>query len=168
MKKILVFLLSGLLAISAAACAPKADGATSSGYSFAEGTYLKGETAEAAGCTAVLKQYIQKAGTDTAQPEVGKVFLLLEFRIDNLTDAEMPVSTQLSFKGRADGETAAVSTKALQTRGSYSTLDGTVPAGGATTGVVGFEVPEDWKVFEVDFYPDAMKADALCFGLEKK
>ncbi|MCI8361185.1 MAG: DUF4352 domain-containing protein [Clostridiales bacterium] len=172
MQKLLNLFLCGLLvigtALSFAACrTDHKKTETTSTVSLPEGTHEKGESVEELGTVSILRQYIEKTGNDAAKPDEGKVYLLLEFRIDNTTDAEMPVSTLLSFTGQADGQPVSPSTKALLDRGSHSTLDGTIPVGGGMVGVVGFEVSQDWKVFQVDFRPDAMQSEAISFAVRK-
>lgn len=164
----LCVLLAVGVALSAAGCGGDGAADSSSGtVSLPEGAHAKGETVEELGTVAVLKQYIEKAGSGDAKPAEGNVYLLLEFRIDNTTDSDMPVSTLLSFTGEVDGQTVKPSTQALRDRDAHSTLDGTIPAGGGIVGVVGFEVPKDWKLFQVHFYPQATKPDAISFAVQK-
>ena len=173
MKRFINLLLCGLLilgtALSAGGCGGGDEGASSDVLaSLPEGTHARGETVEEQGTVTILKQYIEKTGSDAVQPAEGNVYLLLEFRIDNTTDGDMPVSTLLSFTGEVDGQQVKPSTQAVRDRDTHSTLDGTIPAGGGMVGVVGFEVPRDWKLFQVHFYPDAMKSDFISFAVQKK
>ncbi len=169
MKIIWTLMLCVLLVLGAAGCGGEDTPSTSSQVvaSLPEGTYGMGESAEELDTRVILRQYVEEAGSDTAQPAEGNVFLLLEFRIDNLRDAELPISTLLSFEGKVDGQAVSPSTDALSARGSHSTLNGTVPVDGGIVGVVGFEVPQDWQVFQVDFHPEVTKSDCISFAVAK-
>ncbi|HIZ83705.1 MAG TPA: DUF4352 domain-containing protein [Firmicutes bacterium] len=169
MKIIWTLMLCVLLALGATGCGGGDTPPTSSQVvvSLPEGTYGMGESAEELDTRVTLRQYVEEAGSDTAQPAEGHIFLLLEFRIDNLRDTELPVSTLLSFEGRVDGQAVSPSTDALSARGSHSTLNGTVPVDGGIVGVVGFEVPQDWQVFQVDFHPEVTKSDCISFAVAK-
>ena len=46
-------------------------------------------------------------------------------------------------------------------------LDGTVAAGKKMSGVIGFEVPEDWAEIEVRFTPDFWKSKNFIFVANK-
>lgn len=170
MKVVWTLLLCVLLALGAAGCEGEdtAPASSQTVVSLPEGTYGIGESVEELDTRITLRQYVEETGSDTAQPAEGNVFLLLEFRIDNLRDAELPISTQLSFAGTVDGQAVSPSTDALSARGSHSTLNGTVPVDGGIVGVVGFEVPKDWQVFQVDFHPEVTKSDCISFSVAKK
>lgn len=169
MRKFMALLLCAVLAFGAAGCkgGGDADPSSSQATVLPEGTHPVEESVEELGTVTVLRQYIESQGTDNTVPDEGNVFLLCEFRIENTTDEDMHISTTLCFTGYADGVEVAPSIKALEARGAHSTLDSSMKAGQTMLGVVGFEVPADWKVFQVDFQPDAMRSDAISFAFAK-
>lgn len=92
-------------------------------------------------------------GKQYLEPEDGNVFLICEFSIDNKSEKDIAVSSLVSFEAYVDDYSTT-----LSLTGTVSTdkqqLDGSIAAGKKMNGVVGYEVPKDWKELEIRFTPD--------------
>lgn len=92
-------------------------------------------------------------GKQYLEPEAGNVFLICEFSIDNKSEKDIAVSSLVSFEAYVDDYSTT-----LSLTGTVSTdkqqLDGSIAAGKKMNGVVGYEVPKDWKELEIRFTPD--------------
>lgn len=92
-------------------------------------------------------------GKQYLEPEEGNIFLICEFSIDNKSEKDIAVSSLVSFEAYVDDYSTT-----LSFTGTVSTdkqqLDGSIAAGKKMNGVVGYEVPKDWKELEIRFTPD--------------
>lgn len=169
MHKFWTVILCVILALGVAGCTGNGEMESSSSDTavLPEGVYEMEEAAEQLGTVTALRQYYESEGENGVQPQEGNVFLLCEFRIENTTEEDISVSTQLCFTGKVDGKEVSPSSEALLARGAHSSLDSTMKAGQTLLGVVGFEVPMDWKVLQVDFKPDILKPDVISFAVTK-
>lgn len=112
-----------------------------------------GEKAEQKGVSVTLVNVEESKGSRFNKPTDGNVFLLCEFEIENNSDSEITVSSLVSFDAYCDDYAANVSLTALMEKGNKNQLDGTVAAGKKINGVVGYEVPADWKDLEIRYSP---------------
>lgn len=102
-------------------------------------------------------------GSDFNTPEEGKVFLLCEFEIANNSSEELSVSSILCFEAYCDDYACEYSLGALMAAEGKAQLDGSVAAGKKMKGVVGYEVPADWKELEVQYTMDILSDDKIVF-----
>lgn len=116
--------------------------------------FYVGETAELKGVNVTLASVTESTGSAYNAPTEGNVFVLCEFEIANESNKEITVSSMMSFEAYCDDYTCTFSLGALMEKGNKNQLDGTVAAGKKFNGVVGYEVPTDWKELEVIFTPD--------------
>ena len=93
-------------------------------------------------------------GSSYNKPSEGNVFVLCEFEIENNSSKEIAISTMMSFKAYCDDYATNFSFSALMEKGNKNQLDGSIDAGKKFNGVVGYEVPADWKELEIQFTPD--------------
>ena len=121
-----------------------------------------GETAELDKVQTTLIDVTESTGSEYNQPNEGNVFVLCEFEICNNSDTEIAVSSMLSFEASCSG-----SFSALLEKGDKNQLDGTVAAGKKFKGVVGYEVPEDWKELEIRYTPDYWNGNDIVFIANK-
>lgn len=129
--------------------------------------FLKGETAELKGVSVTLVNVTESTGSDYNKPAEGNVFVLCEFEIVNDSDKEINVSSMMSFEAYCDDYTCSVSFSALMEKGDQAQLDGTVAPGKKFNGVIGYEVPADWKELEVRFTPDFWSGKDIIFIANK-
>lgn len=151
--------------------------AADSGVSKAESTvgtkkeepteFLVGETAELKGVSVTFVNAVESTGSTYNQPTEGNVFVLCEFEIANDSDKEIAVSSMMSFEAYCDDYTCNFSLTALMEKGSKNQLDGTVAPGKKFNGVIGYEVPADWKELEIRFTPDFWSGRDIIFVASK-
>lgn len=128
--------------------------------------FAVGEAAELNDIVVTLVDVTESAGKDFYNPEDGNVFLLCEFNIENNSDKDIAVSSIVCFDAYVDDYATSMSLTA-QLASDKGQLDGTVAAGKKMSGVIGFEVPEDWAEIEVRFTPDFWKSKNFIFVANK-
>ena len=122
-----------------------------------------GETADLKGVVVTFVGVTESKGSTFNVPTDGNVFVLCEFEIANNSNKEITVSSMMSFEAYCDDYTCTFSLGALMEKGNKNQLDGTVAAGKKFNGVVGYEVPVDWKELEVVFTPDFWNGKDITF-----
>ena len=130
------------------------DKSTSAGSSDSEekDVFTKGEIAEMNGLQVTLKDYEESNGTEFLTPDDGNVFVIVTFEIANNSDSEISVSSIASFEAYVEG---------------VGILDGTVAAGKKMSGIIGYEVPKDWKNMEISFTDNVWSDSAFKFEINK-
>ena len=126
-----------------------------------------GETAELKGVSVTLVNVTESNGSQFNTPTDGNVFVLCEFEIANNSDKDVNVSSMMSFGAYCDDYTCTFSLTALMEKGNKNQLDGTVAAGKKFNGVIGYEVPADWRELEVRFTPDFWSGKEIIFVANK-
>lgn len=126
-----------------------------------------GETAELNGVSVTLKNVTESTGSEYNKPAEGNVFVLCEFEISNNSDKEITVSSMMSFDAYCDDYACTLSLTALIEKGNKNQLDGTVAAGKKFNGVIGYEVPVNWKEMEINFTPDFWSGKDMTFIANK-
>lgn len=125
-----------------------------------------GEKVELNNVVATLVSVTESKGSSFNTPTAGNVFLLAEFEIENNTNSDMAVSSMMSFKAYVDGYSTNLSLSALIEK-SGNQLDGSISAGKKMRGSVGYEVPADWKEFEIEFTPNVWTGRDIIFVATK-
>ncbi|MBO4893754.1 MAG: DUF5067 domain-containing protein [Clostridia bacterium] len=114
-----------------------------------------GEIVEMNNVKATLVKVSESIGSQFNKPSAGNVFVLCEFEIVNNSDKDVTVSSMLNFEAYCDDYTTNLSINAeLEREDGKNQLDGTVAPGKKFNGVIGYEVPSDWKELEIRFTPD--------------
>ena len=122
-----------------------------------------GEAVEHKDVVATLVGVTKSTGSDYNKPADGKIFVLCEFEIANNSDKELSISSILNFEAYCDEYSCEYSFGALLEKGDKGQLDGTVAAGKKMNGVIGYELPTDWKELEIHFTPDILSDDKMVF-----
>ena len=122
-----------------------------------------GEYAELRGVKVSLVSVTKSMGSDFNTPTDGNVFVLCEFEIINESEAEVSVSSMLSFDAYCDDYACSLSLSALLEKGNKNQLDGTVAPGKKINGVIGYEVPVDWENIEIHFTPNFWNGKDITF-----
>lgn len=136
---------SAAAAVSAASAAAKD---TSKSYGI-------GEPATSGGITMTLNSVTESNGSQYNKPADGKVFLLCEFTIDNQSSSDLTISSLASFEAYVDNYSVNESlTATLLEKGSKNQLDGKIATGKKMNGIIGYEVPSDWKEIEIQLKPN--------------
>lgn len=154
------------LAVSFAEQKPtKVDGSLASSDRAATPTaavFTVGDTAEMSGVRVTLVDVRSGTGAQFYTPEDGKVFLTFELEIENATEAEIGVSSLVSFTAYADDYALAYSLSGILADGGKQ-LDGAIAAGKKMRGVVAFEAPADWQSAEIHFKPNVWSGREFVF-----
>nr|DAZ69013.1 MAG TPA: protein of unknown function (DUF4352) [Caudoviricetes sp.] len=129
-------------------------------------TFGVGETAELNGISVKFDSCTESNGSQFNTPDDGNVFLLCEFSIDNQSDKDIAVSSIASFNAYVDDYSTNLSISATIAT-DKTQLDGAIAAGKKMTGVVGYEVPKDWKEIEIRFTPDFWSGNEITFIANK-
>lgn len=125
-----------------------------------------GETAEMNDVQVTMTDYAENKGSEWNAPADGQIYVLVEFEIKNNSDAELAISSALSFEGYADDYLANLSLGALM-ENEQTQLDGSIAPGKKMRGWIGYEVPEDWKRLEVHFTDDVWSNNKFKFEITK-
>lgn len=145
------------------------DKSASAGSSDSEekDVFTKGEIAEMNGVQVTLKDYEESNGTEFLTPDDGNVFVIVTFEIANNSDSEISVSSIASFEAYVDDYSVSTSISAESVKDGVGTLDGTVAAGKKMSGIIGYEVPKDWKNMEISFTDNVWSDSAFKFEINK-
>lgn len=117
-----------------------------------------GDTAKLDEVYVTLVNVTQSRGSEYFTASDGNVYVLWEFTIENNSDAELNISSLLCFDAYVDDYSTSISLSA-ESSSDKNPLDGTIAPGKKMNGVIGYEVPQDWKTFEVHFTPDFWSGD---------
>ena len=122
-----------------------------------------GDKVELNNVVVTLVSVTESTGSQFNKPTDGNVFVLCEFEIENNSSSEIAVSSMMSFEAYCDDYTCNFSLSALMEKGNKNQLDGQVAAGKKFNGVVGYEVPADWKELELKFAPNFWAEKKITF-----
>lgn len=126
-----------------------------------------GETAELNDVRVTMTNYEESDGSEYNTPADGNKFVLIEFEIENNSSSDLAISSMVSFEAYADDYSLDYSLSALVEKGSNQQLDGTIASGKKMKGVIGYEVPEDWKNIEIHFKDNVWSNSKFVFELIK-
>lgn len=147
------------------------DGSNSSASvtSTEQSKFAIGDVVELNGVQVTLVGVTESAGAQYLEPAEGNVFLLCEFEINNQSSKDIGVSSIMSFEAYCDDYSISESFTAetVAVNDGKKQLDGTVAAGKKMNGVVGYEVPKDWKKLEVTYSPDYWGSKSITFEASK-
>ena len=172
MKKIISLVFVCILILSMCACnaQPKlvdtdsAESTTTTSATSGSGLVFKpGDTAVLNGVTVNFIGVQTSTGSEYNTPAEGKVFVLCEFEITNGTSEDLVVSSIMNFQGYCDDYACEFSLGALMEKGDKTQLDGTIATGKKLKGVLGYEVPTDWKELEITYTPDILSDSKFVF-----
>ena len=159
-KKLLVIAIVAVVAIIVAAVSG------TGGKTDLKSSYAVGEVAELNGLSATLIGVTENNGSEFNTPAEGKVYVLCEFEFENNSDSDIAISSAMSFEASCDGYATSLNFGALVEKGDKEQLDGTVGVGKKFRGVIGYEVPKDWKKLEIKFTPDVWSDTKITFVAE--
>ncbi|MGN0241675.1 MAG: DUF5067 domain-containing protein [Candidatus Weimeria sp.] len=121
-------------------------------------TFGIGDTADFDGVQVTLEKALLSKGSekDFVTPDDGKYFLELVFDINNNSSDDISVSSVISFEAYCDDTSIDQDIIGLQAPEvkKYGQLDGKVAKGKKMNGVICYQVPKDFKNFEIRYTPD--------------
>ena len=126
-------------------------------------SFKVGETANLKDVLVSLVNVTESNGSSFNTPQDGYVFVLCEFTIENNSTKELTVSSLLSFEAYCDDYATSMSISALMEKGDKEQLDGKVAPGKKFNGIIGYELPTDWKELEIKFTPDVWFGKDITF-----
>ena len=130
-------------------------------------TFGIGEVAEMNDIQVTMVNYTESEGSEYNKPSDGNEFVLVEFEIANNSDSEMTVSSMVSFEAYADDYALNYSLNAAVDNPDANQLDGTIAAGKKMNGVIGYEVPKDWKNLEIHFTDNVWSSNKFKFEITR-
>ena len=131
--------------------------------------FAVGETVELNDIQVKLVSATESAGSEFVAPDSGNVFLLLEFEIVNNSDSDINISSIANFEAYCDDYSLnqdLVGLQAPEAEGKNQ-LDGSVAKGKKMNGVIAYQVPSDYKKFEVNVAPDFWSSKDIKFVITK-
>lgn len=120
-------------------------------------------TAKPSKYEATLIGVTESTGTEYFKPSEGKVFLICEFEIANNSDKDLAISSLLSFSAYCDDYACQLSISAMVSAEDKIQLDGTIASGKKMKGIVGYEVPTNWRELEIHYTPDILSDSTMTF-----
>lgn len=131
-----------------------------------ETVFKKGEIAELNDVQVTLTDYQESTGSEYNKPTDGNIFLIAEFEIFNNSDAELAISSMMSFEAYADDYALNYSLPALLEKDGNQ-LDGTIASGKKMKGWIGWEVPADYSNVEIHFTDNVWSSNKFIFKIAK-
>ena len=128
-----------------------------------------GDTATLNNVQITLTSVKESAGDEYAQPDSGNVFLLLEFDIANNSSDDITISSMANFEAYCDDlalNQDLMGLLAPEVDGKNQ-LDGSVAAGKKMNGIIAYQVPADYKSFEINVAPDFWSSQDVKFIINK-
>lgn len=117
-----------------------------------------------------MTNVMESRGNSYYKPEDGKVFLLIEFSIENRQSEDLTVSSMLCFSAWCDQSLCTIDLDALAT-GLYAgktQLDCVIESGKKYTGIVGYQVDQNWKKMKIQFQAEPFFSESITFLTEKQ
>lgn len=109
-----------------------------------------------------LNSVTENKGSQFNKPSDGKIFVIFEFIIENNSKKDLAISSLMCFETYIDDFVTNMSLTAM-IESDKGQLDGTVAAGKKMNGVIGYEVPSDYKNVEIRFTPDFWNGTDITF-----
>lgn len=131
-------------------------------------TFGVGETAEHDGLQITLLSATESKGQEYNTPAAGNIFLLLDFEIVNNSKKDFTFS-MLDYESYCDDYSVSDSVEAelIDEAEGKNSLGGTVAPGKKLRGVLGYEIPEGYKNFEIKISPSLWSSKDITFVLSK-
>lgn len=130
-------------------------------------SFTVGTSAEYKDVIVTLTEVTESKGSEFNTPEDGKVYVLANFTFENNSDKDLSISSMLSFDTYVDGFSTTISLGAIIEKGSNEQLDGTIAPGKKMKGIVGYEVPSDYKELEINVKLDLLSSKDIKFVYTK-
>lgn len=108
----------------------------------------------------------ESKGKSFFEAEEGKVFVGINFTVENISDEEQTVSSLLLFDGYVDDISCDYSFSAGVAFDS-KTVDGTIAPGKKAVGYYTIEAPENWAKIELDVKADWLSSTKARFEFKK-
>lgn len=108
----------------------------------------------------------ESEGAGFASPTDGKVFVLCEFEIQNISDKDVTITSLGMFEAYVDDYLTSFDLPATLSS-EKGDISGTIAPGKKTAGVVGYEANKGWNEIEIHFEPHLFSSSEIIFAYEK-
>lgn len=99
-------------------------------------------------------------------PTRGNILLAVLFNITNDTEEDIVISSVSSFEAYFDGHECHSDLNVLIAAAGDNQIDGTVAPGKTVSGIIGYEIPNDWQEFEIHYQPKPL-GDNIIFTIKR-
>lgn len=128
-----------------------------------------GETVSLKDVKVTLIGATESAGSEYVKPDDGKEFLILEFNIENNSSKDINISSVANFEAYCDDYSLnqdILGQQAPEAEGKTQ-LDGQVASGKKMNGIIVYQVPTDFKSFEINVAPDFWSTKDIKYVINK-
>lgn len=145
------------------------DKSSQSGTADEKKEFQVGETVSLKDVNVTLVSSTESAGSEYVKPDDGKEFLILEFNIENNSSKDINISSVANFEAYCDDYSVNQDIIGLQAPEAkdQGQLDGSVAAGKKMNGVIVYQVPTDFKKFEIKVSPGFWSLKDIEFAINK-
>lgn len=126
----------------------------------AKSEFTVGDKVELNDVVVTLVDISENNGGNYMVPQDGNIFIVCEFEIENNSDADIAVSSIMSFEAYVDDYSTQMNLTAMLSTGKTQ-LDGSVAPGKKMSGVIGYEAAADWQNLEIRFAPNFWSRDIV-------
>ncbi len=173
MKKLLALLGAIILCMACTACVSvdiptkeQADAPSKTTVAGKEEIFGLNETAVFDNLKFTASELKESTGSEFLKPDEGKVYVGVQFTVENISDEEQTISSLLLFEGYADDVKCDYSFGATSAFGE-GTIDGSLAPGKKMVGWYGVEVPENWSTIELNVKADWLSEGTATFAFNK-
>lgn len=160
---IAVFIAIGIIGAALGGDSPEKVGDTGTNQTTPQQTeFAVGDVVSLKDIEVTFVSCTESSGEGYYTPDSGNVFLFCEFAIENKSSKDISVSSIMSFEAYVDDYSTNMSMTGTLAA-DKGQMDGTVAAGKKMSGVIGYEVPADWKTIEIRFTPDFWSGNDITF-----
>lgn len=160
---IAVFIAIGIIGAALGGNSPEKVGDTGTNSTAPQQTeFAVGDVVSLKDIEVTFVSCTESSGKGYYTPDSGNVFLFCEFAIENKSSKDISISSIMSFEAYVDDYSTNMSMTGTLAA-DKGQLDGTVASGKKMSGVIGYEVPADWKTLEIRFTPDFWSGNDITF-----
>lgn len=145
------------------------DESSQSGTVAEKKEFQVGETVSLKDVNVTLVSSVESAGSEYVKPDDGKEFLILEFNIENNSSKDINISSAANFEAYCDDYSLnqdILGQQAPEAEGKTQ-LDGSVASGKKMNGIIVYQVPTDFKSFEINVAPDFWSTKDIKYVINK-
>lgn len=166
MKKFIALAIAFACALGLFGCGNSAAGqsAVNKNDDIFQKTYTLGDVVDWDGVSISFVNGYLSNGDGYFAPSEGNVFVICEFEVSNETSETFMAGSILSFSAFVDDYEVDSSFLAMAST-NMEPFGGDVASGRKMRGIIGYEVPSDWELFEVEYTPDLWGDKTLTFAV---
>jgi len=132
-----------------------------------EQIHTLGETASVDGVSMTLNSITESGGGEFSTPSDGYIFLACDFTIDNISNKDMSLYSYFNFEAYCNDFSVEQSFDVDDAFPGKTSLSGDIAIGKKMNGIIIYEVPADWKSFDVYMEPNVFSSSKIKFRTTK-